>query len=647
MLFAILILLFFSWIFGVLVQLVFRIKSPNDIFFDAFQKKMLGLLSIIFIYAVWITNFNTIMFGFPLVAVLSYLRIYRNNHQSNFCVKSIINNGSIKGLLIGLSFGVCFFFFQASFFYSTPFNNVPHGDYVGYYAKIIDFLNYEGVESRTKALYLILNSNDSPSPYHYPELWMAAMISEFLGVLSVESFTIAVHSILASILVIGMLALSSRISNSLLLKIVSIFFIFVSGISLFNILPQTQSYIFAIGWNPKVMFVSILFIWGINLMIGNNRYYYLPLLLLPIVNMALAPAVFISLVLLALINIVYKRLNIRYNALVILDCFIIAGFIFVFYYLNSGQESSGDFNLQFLKEGLLYDITKPLKIIMGSFVIMLNIYVIYALPILLLLLINKTKLLNGLARLKNAIILFSLMLFSGIISWSFTHPVHDSMQFFYMPVILFLNIILFLIYAIGFNLLQDEKKYYNYVYSAFIFILILYNLIMLNSTSFYKFSKLTDTYSVEFLHQVKSELSAVETDNEINLIGYISSNQSGSYWHALAVRSGGYYLSMLTSNFYNINLNSLNTNLDGFDFYSINRIKSTIENSALYNYAKINAENYTGNDIQRLQFGFVMDNNIKILHLDRGTELPNLFEPYIESIIEDEKSGHKLVFLNM
>jgi hypothetical protein len=558
MLFAIITCLSLAWITGTFVKIVFRFNPEDDVFLDTFTKLLIGLFFIIIVYAIIVTGFNTVLLGMILLAAL-YLFRNRKREKLNRVFKKHFNPKYLKSFSIALLFGIIFFVLQGLFFYNTPFNNIPHGDYTGYYSRIIDFLSYNGVESRTTALYLIIEGNDFPTPYHYSELWLASLIMETFKVLSIESFTIAVHSILATILAVGMLSLSRIIFKSIVLQIYAVLFLFVSGFSLYDILPQTSSYFFALGWNPKVIIVSVFFVWFSVLLYKRNKFFYYPLLCLPIVNIGLAPAILTSLAIFALYNLIFKKQIFCEVKHVLVDSIILGLFIIIYYFVNSINVASGDFSYSNIITGLSLDKLKPLKIISGTIFIIIYIYIFYIIPIILVIFSKfRKQFFSKLKQIGYHLVFFILFFGFGLLYWCLVHPIHDSIQFFYMAAILYFNILLFIIYVKAFELLKENKVKYYYVFNIIISILIVYNLFTLPQTPFYNYKKMSDIYSENYLNSIKEKME--ERDNgKIQIIGYISVSENlRDYWKALVSGSADVGLSMVTSNYYLINLNAFN-----------------------------------------------------------------------------------------
>ena len=647
MLLAIVLCLGIAWLLGSFWFFILKIKEQEDFVYDAFLKVLSGIFTIIILYANYITGFNTVLNGLILILALFLFR-NRKTDKMKYNLKFCFKKKYLKSLVLTLSIGVLFFFLQAMFFYNTPFNNLPQGD-MNFYSMTIDFLTYNNVESFNSSIYLLLDGKNSPMPYHYSEFWMSALISKIFNVLSSEAYVIVTHSVFATILVLGLLALSRKISNSIVLQIFAILSIFIVGILLFNFLEQTSSYQLANGWNAKLIIVSVFLVWFSILLLNNNKFFYFPLLILPIISIACSPSVLSSLAVLALFFILFKKKSFFNPKHVLFDAIISGFIILMFYALNSGSGAGGEFDVNSIFYGLSIDKLKPLKIIAGSILILISLYILYFIPIIPAFLI-KQNFKNYLKSIKFHLIFVFLFLGIGLVLWSLTNPIHDSMQFFYMPSILFLNLFIFIIWAKTFQFLKDQKankkSKYLYFFSCCIACLLVFNIINLNKTPFYKFYKATNVYSEQYLNSLKQKFDAIPKD-KAKIIAYISNRENlTEYWAARPSSMGGTNLEILTNNYYVTNLNCFITPLDEFDKLSKFRLESAMKSNLFYKFVKAKKlEEINENKISELQYEFIKDKNIKILFLSKNTQLPNIFENEVDTIVFDNLSGKSFVFL--
>lgn len=644
-LFAILLCLTLSLILGNIWFFIFKIKPQEDFVYDTFIKVLSGLFTIIIFYANYITTFNTVLNGLVILFIL-YLFRNRKREKTKNSLKTHFNKNILKSLALALGFGALFFFLQGYFFYNTPFNNLAYGD-MKFYAMVIDFLTLNGVESFTPAASLLMEGNNTPIPYHYSEFWLSALISKTINILPAESYIVAAHSVLAAILVLGMLALSRKISNSLLLQIFAIFSIFVTGIVTIGFSKYLIAYQSPNGSNAKFIVISVFFVWSSILLLSNNKFFYFPLLALPIINIACAPAVLSALAIFALIYILPKKRNFFNPKHILTDSIIAGAIVFLFYILNTGSNAGLSFNVHnIIVYGFLINKNAPLRIITQSVSFLISLYLLYFVPIIPVFFIKQKNNFN-LKQIKLHAVFFLLFFGVGLTIWVVTHAMHDSGQFFVLPVYRFLGIFIFIVWAKVFQFLRESKSKYFYLFNVFIICFLLHSVIILNKTTFYRFNNSNALFSKEYLPALKQIFDKMPKD-EAKLIAYICNKDNlKNYGDVRPIRMGKNYLELITSNYYVANLNCFTVPLGNFGAISRFRLMSQMRNTPFYQFVKAKGFNdIDDNQIPELQYDFVKEKNIKILILNKESDLPMLFKNEVDTIIRDSKKrGGTFVFL--
>ena len=642
---AIIISLIFFYAFGGLISILIKDYKNNDAFYDTFVKTAIGFLFIVFVYAVYKTNGNTVLWGFILIGLLflfKYLHDKKNKTNNlDYANNKISIKQRLQSLCVLIGLGTVFFFFQSLFFYNDPINNLPQGDF-GFYSNLVNNLNQYGIESTTRAKYAILNVAESPVPYHYPELWLAALISKITGILALETQVIAIHSILGSILSLGMLALCRLISKSFILQIFSIISVYFSGLMIVKFLPQADIYIFANAWNPKTITISIFFVWFAILAIQKNLNFIFPIIIIPLLNIALAPTIFTSSVLFLFFLYFKKHFILRETIISTLFVFFTAVFIALFYFLNSNASATGNFTLNNIIEGLVYDKFKSVKIIVASILISLSVYFFYFTPLIFIL---KRFLINDLIiKLKNQYLFFSFFLisfFTGLFIWSITHPVADSIQFFYMPGILLANIAIWVL-LLNISVILKDSKTRKYLYFAMLIIIVFVNFYTLPKTPFYKYIKIENLYSQEYLSLVQNKVEKTENSNKI--IAFIRNPDAiNGYWQAVNSYGEAYFMHLFYSGYQSISLDVLYTSTDIYDPITKTRIESYLNKSTFKNYAESNLSKNPEYTIGDLQYKFVTENKINFLILGKEATLPESLSEITDTIIFDHISGKRFV----
>lgn len=128
-------------------------------------------------------------------------------------------------------------FIYESYFYFDWSNGTYKSLFIDsyYYSSFSNSLKLWGSESKNIEMnYFYPDCRLELVPYHYPELWLTALVSIIFGIGLVSSYAIIVVSILISISLIGIISIFSGIAKMNLVNsyLISIFCLFISGLFL-------------------------------------------------------------------------------------------------------------------------------------------------------------------------------------------------------------------------------------------------------------------------------------------------------------------------------------------------------------------------------------------------------------------------------
>jgi len=638
--------LFLFFILGKFALYLVNFKVRDDLFYDVFVNLIIGMFISIVIYAIIVSKANTVLWGIVMLGGI-YLFTTKNKTRTNQKIhwKEYFNKAQLlKSFSLLFFIGLFFFFIYAWFFYHQPFNFLPHGDY-SHYVNIIQLLNTTGIESTNVSNHFFSDAVLSPTPYHYPEMWLTAFLSRFSGILIMESMVVVSTAILNTILSIGMIALTRLFTKQILIQCLAIFSVFISGVLLFEFLPQAPSYVYAIGWTPKTMIVGIFLVWFVILTLKHCKWFYFPLLCLPILNISLAPAILSALVIIGLFAFIKKPV-LSYNRMqLIIHAFCVGLFVLLFYYLNSNASATGNFTFENVLTGHAYDKLKPIKIIAGSILILFALYVWYLFPIgIVLFSKERSDLVNKLKQLKPLLFIYFNIAFWGMFFWVITHPISDSMQFFYMPAISLLNIIVFVILLMTLSVFKSKKNKFKLIITIYFIILIFANILLTINAPFYQKRTVTSIYSAEFIQAVIKNIEPDENGNYF-FVSIRNPEDIKGFWSAIS-RSKYLFIYFYTDNAYFDSLDPLNVDLTQFDPIERNRVLSNYSNKPFYKYAQnLKSQNHTLSTAE-IQYKFVIDKNIKHLIVYDESMLDNRFKQIADTIIKDKKSKRLFVKLD-
>ncbi len=142
--------------------------------YELFQKLTIGLITVVSAYAIYNTSGKTILL---LNFLLGGGLILYNKKQINlkFFKKRIRIDKEVKYVVIALTI---LYVLQLNTMFSIFNGDVKliNPDY-SFYSRLSEYLNISGNENST--IDYFLSSNDSVSPYHFFDLWLAAMVYNF------------------------------------------------------------------------------------------------------------------------------------------------------------------------------------------------------------------------------------------------------------------------------------------------------------------------------------------------------------------------------------------------------------------------------------------------------------------------------------
>ncbi len=423
---------------GTLVLWVSKQKPIKDVFADVFIRILIGFVCTASLYAIIQTHANTVSWGF-FVVYLMYLFAKRQVWlSSEFIPFKNYFVVSKESLCCWASLFLCvlgFVLWQGFYFYNSPFNNEPHFDYT-YYAVVGDEMARRGIESNNVLRDVLLQVNMAPTPYHYVELWCTSMISSIFCINSTESIFVIVFALLSSLFVLGLISIARQYKKSYTMYAIAllsilyaplVYFDYTKGFNMLEVLKLDE--IFTSLVNTKTMIAALFFTFSVLLYRYGENYFLISLLLLPVINIVLAPSVFVAVGCLFL----YKAIKKENEAMWLLTETIAMGIcIVLFYYLQSESDSLGNFSIENIKENIC-DYSSVIK----SVVKMLIFIIIFHLPMILggYFFYKKDRISAKHIIKGNGVLLLvtGLLLFAGFIVAQITKGVRDHTQFYALP----------------------------------------------------------------------------------------------------------------------------------------------------------------------------------------------------------------------
>ena len=628
---AIIFSLVIFYIAGSLVLWLSRTAPKSDSFYETFVRLIVGLVSVVSAYTIVKTCGNTILWGFLIVGVLYLLYAKKNNlFLGKYCVENLLPSSKkvLLPILVMFVLGIVFFLFQGAFFYATPINNMPHGDYA-FYATVSSVLNCFGVETSSWQS-VVLYGSAAPTPYHYFDIWLPVIFINILQGDTYEAFVVVTQSIFMVILAMGMIAMSRKVTENKLMQVLSVLSIFFAGFLFVRILPQSSDFIFSNSCSLKYLSVSLFVVWIVLAMLEKKGGWYLPMLCLPVVNIITAPVAFTTAVLLLGMSAL-RRKSLKHIVLPVVSVFAVAVFIVLFYFLQAGESASGGMSFSTILDSFADDKTKPFKIIFGAIAILLSVYAYYLLPTVVSLISRKRNEYCSLVKDKAIVFVgMFIVVCIGVVVWGFTHIRADSIQFFMVSAIPWINIAAWLLILFSFKI---SNRIAGYLVMAFVVLMVALNFYQIEKVPFYRYSQ--KSVDADYVKDVSAAISETEG---LHLGVFIQdSSQMVEYWDFNCFGVGAEF-KHFTSELY-LTAVYPEPNIDKFTEIDKPRIQKAMKSNPFQKYM---AEFKLANPDSRYEdivLEFIRVHNCKFVYLSSGCKLPEPVEPYIDKRFVNKKNG--------
>ncbi len=628
----ILLSLFVFYIIGKLIITPFRKDENRSFLYVTFINTLIGLVSFTTVFAISKTNFNTILWGFPLIGIV-YL-IFEKLKPKSACFKCFFSIDDLKSIGVVAVLSFLFFLIPAFLYYDTPFNNMPHGDYY-FYSKLINSMIKNGVESSIFLTHPFFEGNAGAAPYHYLVMWLAGAFVSIFKTLPIDAIAVYVNVVLNTILALGTFALANSLSTSKFSYVIALLGLFFSGILSVEFISQTETFIdFGAAFTPKYSIISIFYLLFIIKVIEKDDFYYLPLLFLPVVNIAMAPPVFTAVGLFLLIEFFNYR-EFKKFVLKLIPLFMLAIFIAGFYFLQPSNFKN-PFNLGNIVEVHSIMPLKSIQVFVGALFILPLLYFWYFIPSLTL--VKWRKIIEYFKSNKAGRVLFlffAIVFVSSSAIWGVLHPMSDSIQFYYLSSYLLLNLLVIVLLINLHDRLSNLRK--NIFYLFFVLIIGV-NLYQIPTKAFFRYTAITSAYSEEYI----KEISTIFNSPNFNKTGvFIKSNNEIK----TAFQANPYWISRPPLDHFIADFNLINIGVNDYKVVSNDiilklRAENGIRNAPFNLFIEEQNTNLTSDEYR---IKFIQDFDIDYLICQKGVEAPeNLI---FKKLIVDELSGESFYLL--
>jgi hypothetical protein len=311
-----------------------------------------------------------------------------------------------------------------------------------FYAELSRCLIESGHENTFTTANFLYKNYQSPTPYHYFDLWLNGTLSWITGFNSVYCLYLVVYPFFMLLFLAGLLAIAeSYVKLNWRTVLVCIALLFVSGTRTSEYLPSTSHLSAEMlgmterSYGGKLLPAYCVIIYFMHcFFIEKKRSSLLYLLLLPIFSISFAPGVFTGLFIFSLFKFFRSKEDKAFYFRLFLYTWLSAAFIFCFYYFTKTES----LNYRFDKTLSDYsDLEKGPKFLVAElfgkswklpFLFMLD-YFPFIPPLLFLLIENK--------RIRSFLVLSTLISIGGMLCFNFLYKLTDNYQFYIHTLILF------------------------------------------------------------------------------------------------------------------------------------------------------------------------------------------------------------------
>ena len=370
------------------------------------------LLLLVTIYALYKTGGNSVFI--LLVPFFVWLIWDFHKKGSIFYLK---NSNEIRYLFKTLAVVNCIFAIKSLLLFQGSFEYIKmiHADYISY-AKLASNMRDFGIES------VFLNSSASPVPYHYFEIWITSIFSEF-KLNSYSTLMLVTYPLLLTISVLlGYLLVFSKYNfiTSIIFSI-SILFIQMGYLPiLYDKIPflvQANTFCITPWWYQKI---SVIYFWFLIVLVFYKYYGINPSL----IALALFPIIYGTTIFAvtgafgaAIVLKLFFSKEIRWSSIFVFFSSIV-GYQLFYRFNNYGEGLTPNIDFHFIKTSI--------NIIAGTSIH----FSLFILPYMFILFFYRTKILLLLKANVYILVILLGACVSAILGWVLLHLQSDSVQVF-------------------------------------------------------------------------------------------------------------------------------------------------------------------------------------------------------------------------
>lgn len=417
-----------SWFIGRLIIGLIPLKSMSN--YKSFISFIVGLIVLLVLYSTIKTGGKTINIWLIFVFVFLYI-----NYKPKIILDKIRLSEFKKVLILSAVVLLPIFAYQCYFYFDFGNNTykVLHADHY-FYAKMVSSLNVYGTENTSDAIVFIKDkSSIGLNPYHYSELWIAALFAKLFNISSVAAYFLIAIPLFVSIYTIGIYTLlKNAINNKYFRYTVSLLCLFVGGIyfsvynnfELTNYLNNSDNSILSL-FSQKLSLIYVLVLLAFVLYNKGEKFLsYIVFIIIPVFSISFLPAIYGGLLLMNVFDLIKNKFNVTkeigINTLLIVSSITFFTLFYLIFKSNfSVEKVTSEFFLQKVIHGNI--VITDLKVFIGNNIYRLLRAFIYYGPFLILIFAIKKP--------NKLFSLICLFLFCGVLASSLMYQISNSGQF--------------------------------------------------------------------------------------------------------------------------------------------------------------------------------------------------------------------------
>ncbi len=619
----VLISLLCSYLVGYIYQLAISLilqhskKINNNISFQSlFTHSTVGYLIIILLYSIIVANFKTI--NILLIPILLFYSIYIIPH-TDFSSYKIGKTGFFYLLLFII------FFYTIEYFSIYDIDSiVPKNLFMDYLmSSRVSYLLNLGFEN----IQLVKNyyiENKFNEPYHYGELWGNALLYRIFNINPSICLLAITHTLLNTILFLGVLSIYERIYNLLKLKyFLCLLLFFFSTCFLSNILPKDFNLVFGnydidILINPKFSLTAIILIFTyLNYQVQKKFYVINLILFIPILNSISLVSIYMTVGIYYILHFLIfkpsKSVFIRNFIFVFIN-----GLLFiVFYYVLTDHVPNNTSEINY-REIIFRDIEIKRFIVP----IILGLCSVFYAPSLLYCTYKNIVNRYPLQKFSDYDLFHFSILFSAIFCLTTFYYMVDARQLFQIPYIIYLYIVSIIVS------IHYIKRKFLLVATIFFGITSMYYTLSKQSKINGNYSPIYRTYLYDLFKDTSIVFLSLKDDNDIKSLYQMNANLSYPGIYAVQTNPNA-----LAIPFYNHELDSVKL-LTVDSLYQKEVINRNFESF------------YRGKFNIKTDSQYINSFDIQYIFTSKSVVLPNNLYNKYRLLISDKSTGEKLYIKN-